>query len=134
MSFITTAILETTGEIDGKTTGTTEVSRIGGVGAVIPQAFYVALSNCAGTVLSTVTLSIGTNSPDYDNFVPATALPLLNQTNKLYAVVMTGMEQQVVNTDPEASISIMCKVRVAAIATTYTLSVTASTLMIQESV
>lgn len=133
MSLITTPILESTGGIDGKATGTIEIIRMGGVGTVIPQAFYVALTNCSGTVVSTVTFSIGTNSPDYDNFVPATALPLLNQTNELYAAVVSGMAHQVVNTDPEAAISVMCKIRVAAVATTYTLSVTGAVLMIQES-
>lgn len=128
---LSTVMTETVGDISGTATGSVQI--MSPMNAIfVPTAFYVQLQSTTGSLLGLITISIGTNGPDYDNFVPATILTGLNTANEMVALPMNGLSNVAMSTDPESPINVYVRVRIAAIASTYVLRVTSLGINITE--
>jgi hypothetical protein len=88
--------------------------------------FLIVMLRAVSGFTSVPTISIGTNAPNYNNIVPATALTALDAVGEYFRVpigtavgtggVFRGMA-------PESSVSVKANVTVAAVATTYDIEV-----------
>ena len=106
--------------VDGTTIGNTEIFTVPSGKRFIPQRTDYTLLNVAG--LSVVsTCSIGSNSSIYNNIQTATIMTGLTIQNNKFGIVLTGVVPTV-----GPSTQILCRVSIASIASTYSLSVSVS--------
>lgn len=106
--------------IDGKSIGDTDLftSVDGGGWWIIAASF---LTPDAVAVVTPPTVSIGTNSPNFNDVMPATVLTGLTSSNQTITVPITTAAQRI---PASAGTTFTLRVSVAANATSYTFSVT----------
>jgi hypothetical protein len=98
--------------LDATSTGDTLFDTTGGQ-YFYPLTLSISVTDIAGLVTPAV-ISMGTNSPNYNNIVAATTLTGLNAVNKILTVNVASL---ITSVPPETEIYV--RVSVASVATTF---------------
>lgn len=104
--------------VDGTTAASTTIGTTEGSGRFIPLYANVQLQSTTGFAV-VASLSIGTNSTDFNNIVPITALTSVSSANLMVNIPLVSVISSVA-----ASTAISVKITTPATATTYVLRVT----------
>lgn len=107
------------GNIDGKVQGNTTLGRVPAGRRFYPTAVAVEVQSLSGFG-APPTVSMGTNSPNFDNIQPATALAGFNQQFLFNRLELTQTRLSIAS-----GLDVVVRVSVAANATTYILRVAA---------
>lgn len=104
--------------VDGKTAASTTIGTTEAGGRFVPLYANIQLQSTTGFAV-VASLSIGTNSTNFDNILPITALTSVSSANLMINVPLVAVISSVA---PSTAISV--KITTPATATTYVLRVT----------
>src|SRR3990172_4451377 len=111
------ASTKTVANIDAKVVGDTTVfTTAPSFGRFYPVLVRIVLSAVSGLVTAP-TVSVGTNSPNFNNIMGATPMTTLTAANDFFAFLLSSVAPSVA-----ASTAIKCRVSAGATATTYTIA------------
>lgn len=96
---------------------TTIATTAAGLGRFYPFGVRFVLTS-VNTLTVSPTVSVGTNSPNFNNIIPATTLTTLVTANDYLPILLVAVAPSVA-----ASTAIKCRVSVGATAVTYTFAV-----------
>ncbi len=103
--------------IDGKTTGSTEIDTTSASLRFVPMFIQIEPTTATAVVVPS-SISIGTNSPNYNDILAITALTGLTSSN-----IMLQLTPAALSSSLAASTGVFVKVTTGATATTFTLRV-----------
>lgn len=89
---------------DATSTGTSTVHSTGTGEDIIPTAVTFFINNKSGTILTPAVVSVGTNSPNYDNLVSATVLGTVVD-NSLTAFLTSNTTKIAANSDIKVKVT-----------------------------
>lgn len=113
-------------QVDGTSVGNTSITTIPSGKKFIPQSGGFTLIGVSGLSL-VATISIGTNSPNYNNIIGTTLLTGLSVQNQHLKINLSG-----IITTIAASSEIFCRVSIASTATAYNVIANISGFLIDE--
>lgn len=99
--------------VDGTAAASTTIGTTEGSGRFVPLYINVQLQSVTGFAI-TASISIGTNSTDFNNIMPITALTSLDTANEIINLPLVAVISSVA-----ASTAISVKITTPATATTY---------------
>ncbi len=110
--------------IDGKSVADTTIADVGSADAsgVLAYTHVLIVTRTLTSVTSAPTVSVGSNSPNYDNLLPATALTALTGTAPKLMVVK-ALDNAVPSNPTTLGFPVKCRVSVGASATAWTFNV-----------